>query len=91
MKSVKNLNIYTIVENMVGGKGWGSWGLSLFLEIEDADGNNKNVLFDAGGDKKVFMHNAKAYDIDLSSIDAIFLSHGHWDHSSAILEVIKAS
>jgi len=91
MKFVKNLNIYTIVENMVGGKGWGSWGLSFFLEIEDADGNNKNVLFDAGGDKKVFMHNAKAYDIDLSSIDAIFLSHGHWDHSSAILEVIKAS
>ena len=32
MRSIKNLNIYTIVENMVGGKGWGSWGLSFFLE-----------------------------------------------------------
>ncbi|MHA1375959.1 MAG: MBL fold metallo-hydrolase [Promethearchaeota archaeon] len=91
MKSIKNLNIYTIVENMVGGKGWGSWGLSFFLEIEDANGNNKNVLLDAGGDKEVFMHNVKAYNIDLSNIDAIFLSHGHWDHSSAILEVVKAS
>ncbi|MCJ7648468.1 MAG: MBL fold metallo-hydrolase [Candidatus Lokiarchaeota archaeon] len=91
MKSIKNLNIYTIVENMVGGKGWGSWGLSFFLEIEDANGNNKNVLFDAGGDKEVFMHNIKAFNIDLSNIDAIFLSHGHWDHSSAILEVVKAS
>ena len=76
---------------MVEGKGWGSWGLSFFLEIEDANGNNKNVLLDTGGDKKVFLHNAKVYDIDLSNIDAIFLSHGHWDHSSAILEVVKAS
>ena len=76
---------------MVGGKGWGSWGLSFFLEIEDANGNNKNVLFDTGGNKEVFQHNAKAYDIDLSNIDAIFLSHGHWDHSSAILEVVEAS
>ena len=91
MKSIRNLNIFTIVENMVGGKGWGSWGLSFFLEIEDANGNNKNVLFDAGGDKEVFMHNIKVFKIDLSNIDAIFLSHGHWDHSSAILEVVKAS
>lgn len=91
MKSIRNLNIYTIVENMVGVKGWGSWGLSFFLELEDANGNNKNVLLDAGGDKEVFMHNAKAFNIDLSNIDAIFLSHGHWDHSSAILEVVKAS
>ncbi|MCJ7649257.1 MAG: MBL fold metallo-hydrolase [Candidatus Lokiarchaeota archaeon] len=91
MNFIRNLNVYTIVENMVGGKGWGSWGLSFFLEIEDANGKNKNVLFDTGGDKEVFQHNAKAYDIDLSNIDAIFLSHGHWDHSSAILEVVEAS
>lgn len=91
MKSIKNLNIYTIVENMAGYGFWGSWGLSFFLELEDANGNNKNVLFDAGGDKEVFIHNAKAFNIDLSNIDAIFLSHGHWDHSSAILDVVKAS
>jgi len=91
MKSIRNLKIYTIVENMVGVKGWGSWGLSFLLEIEDANGDNQNILFDAGGNKEVFLHNTKIYNIELSNIDAIFLSHGHWDHSSAILEVVKAS
>ena len=66
MRSIKNLNIYTIVENMVGGKGWGSWGLSFFLEIEDANGDNKNVLFDTGGEAQVFKHNCKINKEEMS-------------------------
>ncbi len=48
------------------------------------------VLFDAGPYPDVWFRNAERLGVDLASIEAVFLSHWHFDHSGALPEVIAA-
>jgi 7,8-dihydropterin-6-yl-methyl-4-(beta-D-ribofuranosyl)aminobenzene 5'-phosphate synthase len=48
------------------------------------------VLFDVGPYGDVWLANAERLAIDLSSIDVLFLSHWHWDHSGGITSVVAA-
>ena len=48
------------------------------------------VLFDVGPYPEVWLANAERLDIDLSSIDVLFVSHWHWDHTGAIPAVVAA-
>lgn len=54
-------------------------GLSLYVETK-----NHKILADTGASKKT-IENAKRLGIDLSKVDKLFLSHGHYDHSGGIL------
>jgi 7,8-dihydropterin-6-yl-methyl-4-(beta-D-ribofuranosyl)aminobenzene 5'-phosphate synthase len=53
-------------------------GLSLLIE---ADG--RRILFDAG-QGKVLCDNAEALGISLSDLDAVVVSHGHYDHTGGL-------
>ncbi|MGB5555641.1 MAG: MBL fold metallo-hydrolase [Flavobacteriaceae bacterium] len=44
------------------------------------DYNGKIVLFDSGTDAKIFEQNIKALKIDLTKVDVVIVSHGHYDH-----------
>lgn len=48
------------------------------------------VLFDVGPYGDVWLANADRLGIDLSSIDVLFVSHWHWDHTGAIPTVVAA-
>jgi 7,8-dihydropterin-6-yl-methyl-4-(beta-D-ribofuranosyl)aminobenzene 5'-phosphate synthase len=48
------------------------------------------VLFDVGPYSDVWLTNAERLSIDLSSIEVLFLSHWHWDHSGGIPTVVAA-
>lgn len=48
------------------------------------------VLFDVGPYGDVWLANAERLDIDLSTIDVLFLSHWHWDHTGACTDVVGA-
>ncbi|MBA2624823.1 MAG: MBL fold metallo-hydrolase [Acidimicrobiia bacterium] len=48
------------------------------------------VLFDVGPYGDVWLANAERLKVDLSSIDVLFLSHWHWDHSGGITTVVAA-
>lgn len=48
-----------------------------------ARGLSRTVLFDTGPDPLVFTRNVRVLKIDLGQVDAVMLSHGHWDHSGA--------
>lgn len=54
-------------------------GLSLYIET-----NNHKLLSDCGC-TDAFIKNATTLDVDLSSVDSVFLSHGHYDHSGGIM------
>ena len=56
----------------------GEHGLSLYLETVDI-----KLLLDAG-QTDAFVSNAQALGIDLSSLDAVVLSHGHYDHGGGL-------
>lgn len=48
------------------------------------------VLFDVGPSAEVWLANARRLAVDLASIEAVFLSHWHHDHSGALPGVVAA-
>jgi 7,8-dihydropterin-6-yl-methyl-4-(beta-D-ribofuranosyl)aminobenzene 5'-phosphate synthase len=91
MKQIKALKITTLAENYAFGRGIGQWGLSLLLELVDAEGKTRKVVFDTGMNRKALLHNAKVIKEDFGDVDCVVLSHGHHDHSATTTEIVKAS
>ena len=54
------------------------WGLSVLIESE----GNK-VLFDVGA-SPIFAENAKSLGINLEDVEAVAISHGHFDHTEGM-------
>jgi len=74
--------ITVLVDNLAS-DGFGSeHGLSLWIKHSEG-----NVLFDAG-QSSLAAENADKAGVDLSSADAIVLSHGHYDHTGALAAVL---
>ena len=79
-----NLKITTLSENTAGlGNFLGEWGLSILLETDE-----KNILFDTGASISA-SYNADILGIDLSKIDKIVLSHGHYDHTGGLRQILR--
>jgi 7,8-dihydropterin-6-yl-methyl-4-(beta-D-ribofuranosyl)aminobenzene 5'-phosphate synthase len=51
---------------------------------------SRTMLFDVGPYGDVWVDNAERLGVDLASIDIVFLSHWHWDHSGGLPVVIEA-
>ncbi len=47
------------------------------------------VLFDTGASGDVLLHNAARLDVDLAQIDALVLSHAHYDHTGGLAAVLE--
>jgi len=58
-------------------------GFSILLEIR-----GRRLLFDTGQGKALF-HNAKKLEISLSGLDALVLSHGHYDHGGNLVKILS--
>ncbi len=63
-------------------------GLALLVKTE-VDDKAHQVLYDTGPSKELLLHNASELGIDLEQIDAIAVSHGHWDHMGGLLGAIE--
>ena len=81
---IKKLTITVLANNSVMKKGLrGEHGWSLLVK---ADGHT--FLWDTG-QGLTLEHNVKELGIDLSRVEAVLLSHGHYDHAGGLQTVLK--
>ena len=82
---IPSVRITVLVENTAFGRSTrAEHGLALWIEA-----GPKKVLFDPGQTPEVLFHNAGLLGIDLASADAVVLSHGHYDHTGGLAEVLN--
>lgn len=72
------MRITVLVNNEANESFLNEHGLSLYIEY-----NNKKILFDTG-QTDIFIKNSKKLGIDLSNVDYLIISHGHYDHGGGI-------
>jgi len=78
------LRITTLSENTAGiGDFLAEWGLSILIESGD-----KSILFDSGKSVST-VYNADSLEIDLAKVNKIVLSHGHYDHTGGLRNVLR--
>lgn len=78
------IRITILCENLIGKLvGSGEHGFSSFIETDHG-----NYLFDTGSGHSI-IPNSLTLNKDLKSIKKIFLSHGHYDHTGGVPEVLK--
>jgi 7,8-dihydropterin-6-yl-methyl-4-(beta-D-ribofuranosyl)aminobenzene 5'-phosphate synthase len=65
-------------------------GFSTLVTIPGSDeGTGNSLLFDTGVSENGVIHNAGVFGVDFGKIDGIVLSHGHFDHFSGLVNIIK--
>jgi len=52
--------------------------------VSQIDGLRHTVLFDTGPEGAIFIRNCANLGIPLGEVEAIAVSHGHWDHMAAL-------
>ena len=88
---LQDLRLTIVVENSASlgnSSVWAQHGLSIFLELGFGPERMK-LLLDTGASSEVMLHNADALDLDLSEIDLICLSHGHYDHTGGLMGILQ--
>ena len=83
MKKLDYVRLTVLCDNVVGIVGGiGEHGYAIFIETEGGP-----YLFDTGSGIGI-LSNAKLLEKDLRSVQKIFLSHGHYDHTGGLSDVL---
>lgn len=78
------MRIINLVENELGETGCeAAHGLSFYVETK-----NHKLLFDTSP-SEVVLRNAQKLGVDLTAVDTVILSHGHYDHSGGIIAFME--
>ena len=78
------MRIINLIENTTGNRGCAAQhGLSFYIETE-----KHKLLMDTGA-SDLFLRNAEKHCIDLTQVDTVILSHGHYDHGGGIMAFSK--
>lgn len=87
---LKRLKITVIAEDSVGYDTpyLGQHGISFLLTAE-RDGVVKNILVDVAQDSAALIENINRMQIAISCIDAVVLTHCHYDHTRGIAKILR--
>jgi 7,8-dihydropterin-6-yl-methyl-4-(beta-D-ribofuranosyl)aminobenzene 5'-phosphate synthase len=62
----------------------GDWGFACIV-----DAHEKRILFDTGAKGAILMDHLRTLEIDPASVDAVFISHDHWDHTGGLAAFLE--
>lgn len=80
------MKVVTLIENTSISKEFKhQHGLSLYIETEQ-----HKILFDTGSNG-AFIDNARKMDVDLSQVDTVVISHGHYDHGGGLKQLLEVN
>ena len=79
------MKIISLVENRTKSDCMVKHGLSLYIETR-----THKILFDLGPDNTLF-DNAVRRNIDISKVDTVIVSHGHFDHGGALKKFLEVN
>ncbi len=79
------MRIVPLVENTTKSELKAKHGLSLYIETR-----LHKILFDLGSDNTLF-ENAVKRNIDISKVDTVIISHGHFDHGGALKKFLDVN
>ena len=93
-RAIKEVEIWILADgNVQAGRVIGEAGFAALVRVEYDDSSEFQFLFDTAGGTPALEHNThlmkEMFDIDLSSIEMMILSHGHWDHVAGVMKVIN--
>lgn len=63
---------------------WGEHGVAWHIQTQEGQ-----ILFDTGQSGDVLLHNATLFGLDLARIDALVISHAHFDHTGGLPTVLE--
>lgn len=73
-------SITILFDNEAGTPGLKSlWGFAALIRAA-----GRTTLFDTGSNGRVLLQNMAALSLDPGSVDLLFLSHPHWDHTGGL-------
>lgn len=77
-----DIRITTLIENTASVGFMAEWGLSMLVE---ADGHR--ILLDTGPGIST-VYNASLLGVDFTAVDKMVLSHGHYDHTGGLKDIL---
>ena len=57
------------------------WGVSFLVDDK--------ILFDTGEKGEWLIENMRSLEVDIKKIEAVVISHDHWDHTGGLWEILK--
>lgn len=93
---VQRVKVVTLLDDYAGYETpfYAQHGISLlievFSEVFSGEIQHKKILLDVGQGSKPILYNMNLLGIDPSSIDALFLSHCHYDHTQGLTTMLNA-
>ena len=92
MVEVKSINVYVLADDYAGYSSLfiAQHGASYLVEVENSNGNICRIIFDTATYGELVLRNMGLLNIDPKIVDAIILSHCHYDHTRGLIEVVKS-
>ncbi|MDG6223465.1 MAG: MBL fold metallo-hydrolase [Candidatus Bathyarchaeota archaeon] len=89
--AVKNVQLTVLIENTTNSnnpKLEAKHGLSVYVTVT-VDTNKVTVLMDTGASPEKLLSNITELNVNLESVDAVVLSHGHYDHTGGLIQLLE--
>jgi len=61
------------------------WGFAALVEVDE----RKRILFDTGANGEILLSNMSILGIDPSTVDEVFISHAHHDHTGGLQHFLR--